>query len=156
MTNARRGRCARAWIAGAALIVVSAMAPAFAGEQDEPAYVVSSTGTDLQPFEYDKGTVLIGQYITRPNLVAGKSRLEKDKYELNEWPYWYEEIVYVTRGKGEVTLSMPPFANPRTQVINEGDFIYIAIGMKVSIAATTEEPLELIYIASPDPWALPQ
>ena len=138
------------------MMLLSAAVPTSADEQGEPVNIVSSAGTDPHLFAYDKGTVLLREYILRPNLVAGKSRLEKDKYELNEWPYWYEEILYVSRGKGEITLSTMPFTDPETREIGEGDFIYIAKGMKVSIAATTSEPMELIYIASPDPRAAAQ
>ena len=69
-------RSGRAWacVAGAALMLFASAVATVAVAQDEPANMVSSAGTDLDLWETDNGTVLIRNYITRPNLVAGIAR----------------------------------------------------------------------------------
>src|SRR5438132_1183939 len=104
---------------------------------------------DLAELELAGGSkVKFAQYIRYPNMAAGFIRLRRGE-EIRDWPYWYEEVVYVTRGSGRITFSPPPFTSSESHEVKAGDLFYIGKANKVTFE-TKDEAFELLYITSPD------
>ena len=80
---------------------------------------------------------------------AGINRYEKGKTWIRDWPYWYTEVVYVTRGHGKVTLSEPPYATSESTEVKAGDLFTIPKSMKVSFEALGDDVFEIV-------WAVPE
>lgn len=137
--------------AGIAALLLSAAVSAIAAEQKKPGKVYHFSAKDLKPFETGGGNGMLVAYIEQPDITAGMVRFEKGKYELKEWPYWYEEVLYVTRGKGKITISPAPQTHPEPHDVVVGDILYVPKGAKVSFEATTEEPFDLFYVTAPNP-----
>ena len=80
---------------------------------------------------------------------AGVHRFEKGETWLKEWPYWYHEFVYVTRGRGKITVSVPPYTTSESKNVKAGDLFTLAPSMKVSFEALGDDTFEIV-------WAVPE
>ena len=74
---------------------------------------------------------------------------DKGKTWVRDWVYWYHEFVYVTAGRGKVTLSAPPYATSEETEVKAGDLFTIPPSMKVSFEALGDETFEIV-------WAVPE
>lgn len=105
---------------------------------------------DLTPFETGEGKQKVVTYVNLPNVTAGFGLLEKGDAFRN-WTYWYEEVVYVVRGRASFTVSLPPYTSQERNEIKSGDLFYIGKGHKVSIEPIGEEPFLALFVATPNP-----
>lgn len=80
---------------------------------------------------------------------AGVHRFKKGETWINDWVYWYHEFVYVTSGRGKVTISAPPYTKPESKEVKQGDLFTIPPSMKVSFEALGDETFEIV-------WAVPE
>ena len=78
---------------------------------------------------------------------AGVHRFEKGKTWVKDWVYWYHEFVYVTRGRGQVTLSAPPYTTSESKEVKVGDLFVIPPSMKVTFEALGDETFEIVWAA---------
>jgi ethanolamine utilization protein EutQ (cupin superfamily) len=108
---------------------------------------------DLTEYKTSDGAGKLAVCIKTPNITAGFTRFEKGTATatLRNWPYWYDEVVYITRGKGKITHADPPFTSPEAHEVQAGDLLYIPKGSKVTFEALSNEPFDLLYITHPDP-----
>jgi ethanolamine utilization protein EutQ (cupin superfamily) len=109
------------------------------------------TDKDYEEFKTGDGSGKLVEYVKQPNMTAGFARFEKGGPGLRNWPYWYEEVVYITKGKGRITVSPPPHTNPEAHEMKVGDFLYIGKGSKVTFEGLSDEPFELLYVTTPNP-----
>lgn len=104
---------------------------------------------DIVEMEVNGGSkIKFAQYISHPNIAAGFIRLGRGD-EILEWPYWYEEVVYVTRGSGKITISPPPFTSGEPHDVKSGDLFYIGKGNKVTFQPK-DEAFEFLYVTAPN------
>ena len=120
-------------------------------KKGEKMKVYRLTEKDLADFKTGDGAGKLAGYIKTPNMTAGFARFEKGTMTLRNWPYWYEEVVYITRGKGKITRSDAPFISSESHDVKPGDLFYIPKGSKITFEAVSDEPFELLYITHPDP-----
>ena len=78
---------------------------------------------------------------------AGVHRFDKGKTWVRDWVYWYHEFVYVTGGRGKVTLSAPPYTTSESTEVKAGDLFTIPPSMKVSFEALGDETFEIVWAA---------
>ena len=109
---------------------------------DDKDYSIMKTG--------GHGSVDIAEYVKTPNMTAGFARWKKGE-ALTKWPYWYEETVYITKGQGRITVYHAPFTDQQIHEVKPGDMLFFAKGSQVTFEATTDQPLELLYVTTPDP-----
>ena len=79
----------------------------------------------------------------------GVHRFEEGKTWIRDWVYWYHEFVYVTRGRGKVTLSAPPYTTPEVHNVKAGDFFTIPPGLKVTLEGVGKDVFEIV-------WSVPE
>jgi ethanolamine utilization protein EutQ (cupin superfamily) len=96
------------------------------------------------------GSVDLAEYVKTPNMTAGFARWKKGE-ALTKWPYWYEETVYITKGKGRISVSHAPFTSQQIHDVKPGDMLFFAKGSQVTFEPSTDQPLELLYVTTPDP-----
>lgn len=138
-------------VATAALLLVG-RSPAQAAEAAAAkTKVYHLADKDYKEFKTGDGAGKLVEYVNTPNVTAGFARFEKGGLALRNWPYWYEEVVYITRGKGKITVNPAPHTNPEAHEMKVGDFLYIAKGSKVTFEGLSDEPFELLYVTTPNP-----
>jgi mannose-6-phosphate isomerase-like protein (cupin superfamily) len=141
------------WVSGlAASFVLAAVAFAPVGAADKgTGKVTHHSEKDYEAFKTGAGSPELASHIETPNITAGFARFKPGEGSLREWPYWYEEVVYVTAGKGKITVNDPPHTDPKAHSVGVGDMLHIGKGAKVTFEATGEESLEILYVTSPNP-----
>lgn len=137
-------------LAGVVALVLSAR---FARAEEDKMKVYRLAEKDLVEFKTDDGGLKVARYIQTPDIRVGFARFEKgtNTVALRNWPYWYGEVVYVTRGKGKITHSAPPFTSSEPHEVQPGDLFHISKGSKVTFEALSDEPFEILYVAYPNP-----
>jgi quercetin dioxygenase-like cupin family protein len=104
---------------------------------------------DIAAFDLGGGSkIKFAQYIKHPNMTAGFIRLGRGE-EIRDWPYWYEEVVYVTRGTGRITVWPVPFVSSETHELKAGDLFYIGKATKVTFHGS-DDSFEMLYVTTPD------
>jgi len=139
------------WIGGVLAGVVALGLSVGLVQAEDKMKVHRLTEKDLADFKTGDGAGKLAGYIKTPSMTAGFARFEKGSMTLRNWPYWYEEVVYITRGKGKITRSDAPFISSESHEVKPGDLFYIPKGSKITFEAVSDEPFELLYITHPDP-----
>jgi len=104
---------------------------------------------DIAAFDLGGGSkIKFAQYVKNPNMTAGFIRLGRGE-EIRDWPYWYEEVVYVTRGTGRITVWHVPFVSSETHELKAGDLFYIGKATKVTFHGN-DDSFEMLYVTTPD------
>lgn len=109
-----------------------------------PLKVFSTTENDFKEMD-SNGPVMVAPIMSVSGMTGGMARLEKGRHKVSNWTHWYGEVVYVTKGTGNLTASVPPFVDSKTYHLNVGDFFYIPVSTRVSFEATSEEPFEFFF-----------
>ena len=114
-----------------------------------PLKVFSTTESDFEEMD-SNGSVMVAPIMSVSGMTGGMARLEKGRHKVSNWTHWYGEVVYVTQGTGNLTVSRPPFVDSKTYHLNVGDFFYIPVSTRVSFEATSEEPFEFFFAIPAD------
>jgi mannose-6-phosphate isomerase-like protein (cupin superfamily) len=80
-------------------------------------------------------------------MAAGVHRFEVGETWVKDWVYWYHEFVYVTQGRGKITLSAPPYTKSESKEVKAGDLFTIPPSMKVTMEALGDETFEIVWAA---------
>jgi len=66
------------------------------------------------------------------------------------WSFWHDEVHYITKGKAEMTFSMPPFhQKEETAVAEAGDIYMIYRGERITFKVISDEPYRHVCIIMP-------
>ena len=96
-------------------------------------------------FESPHGTSKMAPLALPGWMGGGMQRFEKGKYALKDWTYWYHEVMYVVRGRGRITASLPPYTASESYDVGSGDIFVVAPSTRISIEALSEEVFEVFY-----------
>ena len=78
---------------------------------------------------------------------CGVARFVKSEgQKIINWVIYYDEAIYIIRGKGRFTRSDPPHKSLETYDVGPGDYFYIPlVGTRVCIEPLSDEPFEWFY-----------
>lgn len=138
------------FLSGVAVFFACLSISSLASADDQgPLKVFSVRESDFEDMD-SNGPVMVAPMMSVPGMAGGIARLEKGRHKVSNWTHWYGEVVYVTRGSGNITASLPPFAESKTYHLNVGDFFYIPVSTRVSFEATSQEPFEFFFAIPAD------
>ena len=133
------------FLSGVAVVAACLSISSWVSADDQgPVKVFSVSESDFEDMD-SNGPVMVAPMMSVPGITGGIARLEKGRHKVSNWTHWYGEVVYVTRGSGNLTASLPPFAESKTYHLSVGDFFYIPVSTQVSFEATSQEPFEFFF-----------
>lgn len=142
--------CSVGFIRAVAVFIACLSISSLSSADDQgPLKVFSVSESDFEDMD-SNGPVMVAPMMSIPGMTGGIARLEKGRHKVSNWTHWYGEVVYVTRGSGNITASLPPFAESKTYHLNVGDFFYIPVSTRVSFEATSQEPFEFFFAIPAD------
>jgi mannose-6-phosphate isomerase-like protein (cupin superfamily) len=100
---------------------------------------------DFQVSKTPHGTANMAPVALPGWMGGGLQRFEKGKYALKDWTYWYHEVMYVTRGRGRITASLPPYTDSESYDVATGDMFVVAPSTRISIDALGDEVFEVFF-----------
>jgi len=106
--------------------------------------IMSANDMTYHVFESPHGTANSAM-VQLPGWTGGIQRFEKGKYSVHDWTYWYHEVLYVIRGRGQVTVSSPPYVASEKHTLERGDIFSVAPSMRISMEALGDEVLEVFF-----------
>ena len=138
------------FLSGVAVVAACLSISSWVSADDKgPVKVFSVSESDFEDMD-SNGPVMVAPIMSIPGMTGGIARLEKGRHKVSNWTHWYDEVVYVTRGTGNLTASVPPFVDSKTYHLNVGDFFYIPVSTRVSFEATSQEPFEFFFAIPAD------
>ena len=142
--------CSVGFIRAAAVFAAClSISPLSSADDQGPLKVFSVSESDFEEAHFN-GPSLIAPKMNVPGMTGGIARFEKGSHKVSNWTHWYGEVVYVTRGSGDITASLPPFAQSKTYRVKVGDFLYIPVSARISFEGTSQEPFEFFYAIPTD------
>ena len=139
-------RIQTAWVACVAICSALCLGAAAQAESGTPILQVMSVNEEsFGTFESPHGISHSAPLALSGWMGGGIQRFEKDKYVLKDWTYWYQEVVYVIRGRGRITASLPPYTSSESYEVGSGDVFVVAPSTRVSMEALGDDVFEIFY-----------
>ena len=135
-----------AWVACIALSFVLCLGGAAQAESATPILqILSAEEESFGTFESPHGVSNSAPMALSGWMGGGIQRFKKGTYALKDWTYWYQEVVYVIRGRGRITASLPPYTESESHDLSSGDVFVVAPSTRISIEALGDEVFEIFY-----------
>ena len=123
----------------------SPAAPVRAESHEPTLKIFTITDADFVALDTPEGTALLAAPMAVPGMSGGIARFVKGENKLENWTYWYPEVVYVVRGRGRITAALPPFTESEAHEVGPGAFFFIPPSMRISFEALSDEPFDIFY-----------